>query len=48
MPYLALIKYTPPPMDKEYNFWVYILTNWKKTVVYVGITNDLKRRLVEH
>jgi len=45
--YLALIKYNPP-MEKEYNFWVYILTNWKKTVVYVGITNDLKRRLVEH
>ena len=35
-------------MEKEYNFWVYILTNWKKTVVYVGITSNLKRRLIEH
>jgi len=35
-------------MEKEYNFWVYILTNWKKTVLYVGMTNDLSRRLVEH
>jgi len=35
-------------MDKEYNFWVYILTNWKKTVLYVGMTNDLSRRLMEH
>lgn len=33
---------------KEYNFWVYIVTNWKKTVLYVGMTNHLSRRLVEH
>lgn len=35
-------------MKKEYNFWVYILTNWKKTVLYVGITNNLRLRLVQH
>ena len=35
-------------MEREYNFWVYIVTNWKKTVLYVGMTNDLGRRLVEH
>ena len=35
-------------MKNEYNFWVYILTNWKKTVLYVGVTNDLSRRLIEH
>lgn len=35
-------------MKKEYNFWVYILTNWKKTVLYVGVTNNLDRRLREH
>lgn len=35
-------------MGKEYNFWVYVLTNWKKTVLYVGVTNDLSRRLIEH
>jgi putative endonuclease len=32
----------------DYNFWVYILTNWKKTVLYVGMTKNLSRRLVEH
>lgn len=35
-------------MGKEYSFWVYIVTNWKKTVLYVGMTNDLGRRLSEH
>ena len=30
------------------NYFVYILTNPKKTVLYVGITNDLERRLLEH
>ncbi|MDA3927424.1 MAG: GIY-YIG nuclease family protein [Prolixibacteraceae bacterium] len=31
---------------KEY--MVYLLTNKNKTVLYVGVTNDLKRRLYEH
>lgn len=35
-------------MRPEYNFWVYILTDWKKQVLYVGMTNDLARRLIEH
>ena len=35
-------------MKNEYNFWVYILTNLKKTVLYVGVTNNLSRRLIEH
>lgn len=29
-------------------YYVYILTNYKKTVLYTGITNDLGRRLDEH
>ena len=33
---------------KDYNFYVYILTNLNKTVLYTGITNDLERRLFEH
>ncbi|WP_375325961.1 GIY-YIG nuclease family protein [Flagellimonas sp. GZD32] len=32
-------------MDK---YFVYILTNKNKTVLYTGITNDLSRRLIEH
>ena len=35
-------------MKKNPEFWVYIVTNWKKTVLYVGITNNLNRRLIEH
>jgi putative endonuclease len=30
------------------NYFVYIVTNVGRTVLYIGITNDLKRRLVEH
>lgn len=35
-------------MKKEHDYWVYIVTNWKKTVFYVGITNNLSRRITEH
>ncbi len=31
-----------------YSFYVYILTNKSKTVLYTGVTNNLKRRLNEH
>ena len=31
-----------------YNFYVYIITNKTKTVLYTGVTNNLKRRLQEH
>ncbi|MTI19774.1 GIY-YIG nuclease family protein [Fulvivirga sp. RKSG066] len=30
------------------NYFVYILTNPKQTVLYTGMTNDLEQRLVEH
>ena len=30
-----------------YNFYVYILTNKAKTVLYTGVTNNLRRRLEE-
>lgn len=33
-------------MDKTY--YVYIITNINNTVLYVGVTNDLRRRVCEH
>ena len=30
------------------NFYVYMLTNKSNTVLYVGVTNNLIRRLTEH
>jgi len=31
---------------KEY--FVYIVTNSTKTTLYIGVTNDLKQRIIEH
>ncbi len=33
-------------MSKQY--FVYILTNYTNTVLYTGMTNNLKRRVYEH
>ena len=33
-------------MDKQ--FFVYILTNKNHSVLYTGVTNDLKKRIFEH
>lgn len=32
----------------ERHYYVYLLTNWNNKVMYVGVTNDLERRLYEH
>ncbi len=29
-------------------YWVYLLSNARRSVLYVGVTNDLPRRLGEH
>ena len=31
-----------------WEFYVYILTNQERTVLYVGMTNNLQQRLIEH
>ena len=35
-------------MRREYDFWVYIMTNKHDSVLHIGMTNDLERRLSEH
>jgi putative endonuclease len=32
----------------NHNYFVYITTNPQKTVLYVGATNDLETRMVQH
>ena len=32
----------------HHSYYIYIVTNKNKTVLYTGVTNDLRRRLWEH
>ena len=29
-------------------YYIYILSNWNDKVIYIGVTNNLKRRVYEH
>ncbi|MCF6356343.1 MAG: GIY-YIG nuclease family protein, partial [Draconibacterium sp.] len=33
---------------RNFDFYIYILTNKWNKVLYIGVTNDLKRRIEEH
>ena len=35
-------------MARDYNFYIYIVTNEHDSVLYIGMTNDLARRISEH
>ena len=35
-------------MNKTHQYFVYIITNKRKTTLYTGMTNDLLRRMYEH
>jgi putative endonuclease len=35
-------------MPRDYNFWVYIVTNRNHSVLYIGVTNRLSPRTWEH
>lgn len=35
-------------MKKDYIFYVYILSNYKRTTFYIGFTNNIIRRITEH
>ena len=35
-------------MSSEKTYYVYLLTNWNNKVMYVGITNNLQKRIYEH
>jgi len=33
---------------KKHQYFIYIITNSRKTVLYIGVTNNISRRLKEH
>jgi putative endonuclease len=35
-------------MTLQHQYWIYILTNARNTVLYVGVTNNIFRRVNEH
>lgn len=35
-------------MPRQHSYYVYMLTGCSRRALYVGVTNDLQRRLTEH
>jgi putative endonuclease len=42
-----MLRHEASNMNKK-KFYVYIITNANNTVLYTGITNNLKERIIEH
>jgi putative endonuclease len=36
------------PVSFDNHYYVYLLANWNNKVLYVGVTNDLERRIYEY
>jgi putative endonuclease len=45
LPFLSSLNDMP---ELLYTYYVYIITNKHRTVLYIGVTNDIKRRMLEH
>ena len=35
-------------MSRDHDYWVYMMTNKKRTVLYTGVTNDVLVRVAQH
>jgi putative endonuclease len=35
-------------MARDYDFWIYVVTNRNHSVLYIGVTNSLSRRTWKH
>lgn len=35
-------------MKKDRQYYVYLMTSYEGTTLYVGVTNDLEKRVIEH
>ena len=33
---------------RDHDYWVYLLTNKHRTTIYIGVTNNIRRRLWQH
>jgi putative endonuclease len=48
IPSSSLFRVIPFLVTSDSQYWVYILMNRGDTVLYTGVTNDLRRRVSEH